>query len=191
MLARVPEGDVEKGDRVVITGGRKGVGVRGVVFWKGPDKFGHGDRFGVEGDDGSTYWVSGTCLAPDEQPPHAAPEVVYQRGDRVYVLDGDDRIEGEVFWVGESRRGGQRLGIRPVGASTGEAWWRDARQVCPCAVEGRDDTADVGPSVEPDGMDPIPPELVGRWSSELPPEPPVDEAWLDGVWPPDEEVGRP
>ena len=49
---------IDKGTRVTIIGGRRGKGQSGSVFWTGKNKWGDGDRLGVRGDDGETYWVS-------------------------------------------------------------------------------------------------------------------------------------
>ena len=49
---------IDKGTRVTIIGGRRGKGQSGSVFWTGKNKWGDGDRLGVSGDDGETYWVN-------------------------------------------------------------------------------------------------------------------------------------
>ena len=50
-------GEVDKGDRVEILRGKKSVGARGLVFWKGKSKHGPGMRLGVRTDDGAKVFV--------------------------------------------------------------------------------------------------------------------------------------
>ena len=58
-----------KGDRVAITGGKQGVGVRGDVFWIGENKYGPGWRYGVKGDDGETYWLDAEKIGEEKNAP--------------------------------------------------------------------------------------------------------------------------
>ena len=46
-----------KGARVKIIRGRSGVGVSGEIFWKGDSRYSDGERLGIRGDDGETYWI--------------------------------------------------------------------------------------------------------------------------------------
>lgn len=127
---------VEKGARVRITGGRKAVGTTGTVFWLGPNKWGEGERAGIEGDDGETYWITVQHLEPTDDAP---PEVeVPEKGDTVrFELEGVE-VEGVVFWTGPAKSGrGTRLGVRDP---SGEAHWIDARKVLAGAP------ADEGPA---------------------------------------------
>lgn len=118
-------GEIEKGTRVVVVKGRKAVGTTGTVFWIGDNKFGEGKRAGIEGDDGETHWISVEYL---EETDGAAPEVEPpQKGDGVAWMDGDQRLTGTVFWVGESKSGrGYRVGVKD---EAGETIWLDARQI--------------------------------------------------------------
>jgi hypothetical protein len=59
------EESIEKGSRVEIVGGRSGQGAKGEVFWVGPSQYGPGERYGVRGDDGETYWVDGRHVVPE------------------------------------------------------------------------------------------------------------------------------
>lgn len=120
---------MEKGERVEITGGRDGVGQIGEIFWKGPNKFGPGDRYGVRADDGATYWVVEADIQRSGAPAAVPADTgeTYAKGDRVRVTQRGVEHVGNVFWLGDSKAGGQRLGIKP---DTGEeAIWIDARFV--------------------------------------------------------------
>ena len=122
----------EKGDRAAIVKGRKNVGVRGQVFWIGDNKYGDGKRYGLRGDDGETYWVDGTNIGPEEGAPPAPdappPKETFAKGSRVSITKGPSAgVEGEVFWVGESKYGvGMRYGIKD---GSGETHWADSNQV--------------------------------------------------------------
>lgn len=121
---------MEKGTRVVVTKGRKAVGVTGTVFWTGPDQYSDGLRVGVRGDDGETYWLNGEyleALDPEDTRAAVEPAETFEKGDRVSWEAGGETLEGEVFWIGENKFGpGQRLGVRDAG---GEAHWLDAVRV--------------------------------------------------------------
>lgn len=183
---------MDKGDRVRITGGRQGKDKTGTIFWKGPNKYGSGDRFGVRGDDGETYWVSSDHVeSSDAKAPPVDSGPTFEKGDRVvYSVRGVEGT-GEVFWIGESRNGpGQRLGVRPEDSD--EAVWVDARQ---CRAATDDDkpaprlvTADptwdpVSQGDDDDGMTFA--EQLGL--DEMPPGPPVDDAMADQWVDEDEE----
>ncbi len=119
---------IDKGDRVRVTKG-PAEGVTGTVFWKGENKYGPGDRFGIRGDDGQTHWIDGASVAPTDAAVPAGPEL--SRGDRVaFQHEGEERF-GTVFWTGQSRHGpGQRLGVNPDGAEgRDDAVWIDSLAV--------------------------------------------------------------
>lgn len=121
----------DKGDRAAIVGGRKGVGVRGEVFWIGENKYGSGSRYGLRGDDGDTYWIDETHLGPEgDAPPTPEYEAkpVLEKGTHVAIVKGSDAgKEGEIFWVGDSKFGpGMRYGVRGDDAET---YWADERQI--------------------------------------------------------------
>lgn len=121
-----------KGDRAAIVGGRKNVGVRGQVFWIGENKYGPGQRYGLRGDDGETYWVTDANIGPEEGAPPApesnAPKETLSKGSRVSITKGPTAgVEGEIFWVGDSKFGvGMRYGIKDA---EGESYWADHNQV--------------------------------------------------------------
>lgn len=129
------EAKYEKGDRAAIVSGKQDVGVRGSVFWIGPNKWGPGMRYGLRGDDGATYWVDESNLGDEEGAP-PAPEVeeVEEReklgkGDRVKIVKGREGVgkEGSIFWVGESRYGkGMRYGVKGDDEAT---YWADGTEV--------------------------------------------------------------
>ena len=177
----------DKGARVQIKPGNNGAGVCGEVFWKGPKKWGTGDRLGVRGDDGQTYWIDEVAVeAATSQAPEPEPGDTFSKGDRVSFRNRGQTGTGRVFWVGENKRGpGQRLGINDDEGE--DAVWLDAR-----FASHLDD--DPGPSPETsapnrhqrapaqpfdsDETDEIP------WSppiqmDELPPAPPMDDAMVD------------
>ena len=181
-----------KGARVSITGGKKGKGVAGEVFWIGDNKFGEGKRYGVKGDDGETYWIAGEHLNAETgaRPPMASgAEPALRKGDRVWVPLAGTEAVGEVFWVGASKRGdGTRVGVKDPG---GETHWFDARQL----RKANDDApaARPAPKAVPVGhRDEPPPFDDGPGDSEPPPwgdvpawedapawdePPPADEDW--------------
>jgi len=125
------ESTFAKGDRAAIVGGRKNpVGMRGQVFWVGENKFGEGNRYGLKGDDGVTYWVNEPDIGPEEgaPPPPEMPDVpseTFEKGSRLSIVKGPSAgTEGEVFWVGESKFGPHmRYGIKD---DEGETHWADA-----------------------------------------------------------------
>lgn len=125
------EGAFAKGDRAAIVGGRKNpIGMRGQVFWVGENKFGEGMRYGLRGDDGVTYWCNDGDIGPEEgaPPPPEMPEPsgeAFEKGSRVSIVKGPSAgLEGEVFWVGESKFGPHmRYGIKD---DEGETHWADA-----------------------------------------------------------------
>lgn len=153
---------MDKGTRIKIVQGQSGVGIAGEIFWVGANKYGPGKRFGVRGDDGETYWVDAELVEPTSEAapgPQDASEL-FQKGDRVAFKVGGREGEGEVFWIGESRRGGQRLGVRPT--DDDEAVWLDSRQAT------RLDETPGG--AEPDLGEPPP---LDAWP------PPIDDATLE------------
>jgi hypothetical protein len=116
---------VARGARVRITGGKKAVGTTGTVFWTGPNKWGEGERLGVEGDDGETWWVASTHVEPTDDAP---PEIeLPAKGARVrFELDGVE-VEGTVFWTGPAKSGrGHRIGVT---SPSGDSHWVDARKL--------------------------------------------------------------
>ena len=75
---------MDKGTRVRIKSGRNGKGETGEIFWKGPNKWGEGERFGIRGDNGETYWVAEKDVEPHSgsaPEPEAGPS--FAKGDRV------------------------------------------------------------------------------------------------------------
>jgi hypothetical protein len=99
------------------------------VFWKGPNKYGSGERLGVRGDDGGTYWVADSDVEPTtSESPKLEAGSSFEKGDRVGFRNQGRDGTGSVFWLGQSRNGpGQRLGIRDDDGD--EAVWLDARFV--------------------------------------------------------------
>ncbi len=122
----------DKGDAVAIIGGKRDVGVRGEVFWVGPNRYGPGFRYGVKARDGRTLWVDEAHVgseegAPPEPPPPERP--VLDKGAPVRITGGREGVgeEGEVFWVGESKFGpGMRYGVKNA---EGETFWVDEAEV--------------------------------------------------------------
>lgn len=177
---------MDKGTRVTITGGGKGVGMHGIVFWKGPNKWGAGERLGVRADDGETYWVQDADVeeATGAPPPPEGPR--FEKGDRVAFEVGGRAGTGTVFWVGENRHGpGQRLGVRDdTPPADDDAVWLDARQAKPLSGEERT----PAPDDEEEG---VPPEYAVSLA-ELPPAPPLSddevETWAATA---DEDVDEP
>lgn len=127
-------GDVAKGDRVKIIGGKQGVGEVGDVFWLGENKYGPGIRAGVKTEDGKTYWVDTNELGtPDavvsESEIEAAKEnSKFAKGDAIRITGGEGSgSEGTIFWWGESKFGpGMRAGVE---AEDGEKYWVDAEHL--------------------------------------------------------------
>lgn len=174
---------MDKGARVTIVRGRQGVGVSGEIFWKGPNKYGEGDRFGIRGDDGETYWISEEDVEPAAgPPPELEPGRAYEKGDRVAFSQGGRDGTGTVFWVGQSRHGpGQRLGVRddaPEGED--DAVWIDARLVRPLEEGEVVPSAPAAPAAPAPAADPAPDEdwAAPAGPDDLP-EPPPDDGYLD------------
>jgi len=165
----------DKGERAAIVKGRKGVGVRGEVFWVGPNKYGEGMRFGLKGDDGLTYWVDEADIGTEAEAPPAPPPPpagpILEKGDRAEIVSGKDAgKQGEVFWVGQSRYStDMRYGMKD---DDGETYWVDQPIV-----------RKVGGSTE----NPDPPRSDGppNEASETPPPPDPDERRLDDELPPE------
>ncbi len=175
---------VDKGTRVEIVDGRQGKGQSGTVFWTGKNKWGDGERLGVRGDDGETYWVSDqdvevTNAKAPEQP--AGP--TFEKGDRVAFKQRGQEGTGTVFWIGQSRSGpGQRLGINDDNGE--EAVWLDARLAR--ALDGESPAPSPntrasrpGPSAELESD-----QTPDAWSpsldiGDMPPEAPMDDQAMD------------
>lgn len=170
---------MDKGARVTITDGRQGKGVSGVIFWKGPNKWGEGERLGVRGDDGETYWVADADVEPatGAPPPVQDAGPTFAKGDRVRFKQGGREGTGSVFWTGESRQGpGQRLGIRDDDGE--DPVWIDARLAEALTDEPRS-------AMPPGGRAPVhlggDDEDAAPWvpslsEDELPPAAPWDDA---------------
>jgi hypothetical protein len=174
-----------KGDRVAITGGRKGLGVRGDIFWVGENKYGPGWRYGLKGDDGETYWLDEANVGDEKgapPPPEGSQPSTeeFEKGDRVRIRAGDDKgVVGSVFWVGESKFGkGMRYGIR---GDDEETYWADQAQ-----VEASDEPAPEGQaSARNEFSDDAPlPEDPGAFEA----PPPEDD---DFVGAPSDDAGDP
>ena len=116
---------MDKGSRVRITTG-PGAGVTGTIFWSGKDKYNGGMRFGVRGDDGETHWVGERAVEATDAPEPVVDGPSFEKGDRVEFKQQGQVGTGTVFWTGDSRRGGQRLGIRND-EDPDNAVWLDAR----------------------------------------------------------------
>ncbi len=163
----------KKGDRVKIVEGQ-GSGQHGEVFWIGPNKWGPGSRLGVRGDDGETYWINEEDTEPSTaEAPALDPGETFEKGDRVAFEQRGQQGEGAVFWTGQSRDGGQRLGVRPDDSE--DAVWLDARFAR--RAERRTTPAPLTPPAD-DQHDPIeyePPLAL----DDQPPEAPLDDAWAD------------
>lgn len=114
-----------KGSRIRITTG-PGAGVTGSIFWTGKDKYRGGQRFGVRGDDGGTHWVGEPEVEATDAPEPTFDGPTFEKGDRVSYKQGSDEGTGSVFWIGDSRQGGQRLGVRND-HDPDNAVWIDAR----------------------------------------------------------------
>jgi hypothetical protein len=174
-----------KGDRAAIVAGKRDVGVRGAVFWIGPNKYGEGMRYGLRGDDGATYWVDESQVGPEAGAP-PAPErparEALSKGDRVKITSGREGVgtTGEIFWVGDSKFGvGLRYGVR---VSEDETYWVDEAHVE--LVEkgeggGGGRRASRGSDATP------PPKRTQAAAGETPP--PVD----DEGWPSDDDYAAP
>lgn len=169
-----------KGDRVRITGGRQGVGLTGEVFWKGPNKYGPGERLGVRGDDGQTYWTTDSDVEPSDSRLDPTPGEQFDRGARVRFQRDGTMLRGEVFWTGQSRNGpGQRLGVRVEGEE--EPTWIDARFV---KADDQPSPAVSTPADDQPGDDQPADEMPSDWApaldmGDMPPAPPLDDALID------------
>jgi hypothetical protein len=180
---------VDKGQRVKIVGGRQGLDQSGTIFWKGANKWGKGERLGVRGDDGETYWVSDEdCEAATGSAPIQEAGDTFAKGDRVLFKNNGQDGRGTVFWIGQSRNGpGQRLGVNDDAGE--DAVWLDANR---CKALSEDD--DQGPPPQ-QRQDPAP---AGRpsdgWAEDdqqpdaftpsvgmddIPAPPPMDDDQLD------------
>ncbi|TNE87123.1 MAG: hypothetical protein EP330_19325 [Deltaproteobacteria bacterium] len=174
---------MDKGTRVRIIGGRNGKGKTGEIFWKGPNKWGEGERFGVRGDDGQTYWVAEKdCEKASGPAPEPEAGDTFEKGDRVRFQWRGREGTGTVFWIGESRNGpGQRLGVRddaPEGEE--DAVWLDAR-FCKALGEEEDGHAPA-PRQERQAASDYDDEIPAAQSYEMPPlddGPPLDDAYVD------------
>lgn len=174
----------DKGDRAAIVSGRKGVGIRGEVFWIGPNKYGPGMRYGLKGDDGQTHWLDESEIGPEAEAPPAPPPPpagpVLAKGDRAEIVSGKDAgKQGEVFWTGQSRYSDQmRYGIKD---DDGETYWVDQPLVK--KVGGASEGARRGDAAPEQG----PPNDDGPWggSSEEPPPNDPDERRLEDDLPPE------
>ncbi|MEC7948822.1 MAG: hypothetical protein VX265_14740, partial [Myxococcota bacterium] len=172
-------------------------------FWKGPNKYGPGERLGLRGDDGETHWIDSASVEPTDA---AVPEgPTFERGDRIrFRLQGREG-SGTVFWTGQNRHGpGQRLGVNPDdGDGRDDAVWLDARAAQPLPPEedergaeprggsargnpyGGDDTRSAGR--EGDGWrseepEPIPHEYQGNVGlDDMPPAAPWDDGAADAM----------
>ncbi len=170
---------VKKGDRVKILEG-KGCDQHGEVFWTGPNKWGAGLRLGVRGDDGETYWVGEADTEPStERPPAPEPAESFEKGDRVAFTQRGQQGEGTVFWTGQGRTGGQRLGVRPDDSE--DAVWLDARFASRAAPPAPAAPAAPAAPREPpvqdgDGYTEYAPSLG---PDDLPPMAPLDDAYVD------------
>lgn len=130
---------MKKGSRVRFKSGPK-AGVSGSIFWTGKDKYKGGQRFGIRGDDGETHWASDSEVEPSDAPePEVDEGEKFEKGDRVRYRDRSNTSTGSVFWVGDSRQGGQRLGIRDD-HDPDNAVWLDAH-----SAERLDEADDEGP----------------------------------------------
>jgi len=165
---------VNKGDRVKILAGQ-GEGQCGEVFWKGPNKWGSGERLGIRGDDGGTYWANDGDVEPSRvAAPAPDPGPRFEKGDRVSFKQRGQPGQGTVFWIGQSRSGaGQRLGVRPD--DDDEAVWLDARFAQPLQEPIAPEPA-AAPMDEPSDYDESPPSLD---VDDGPPPPPMDDDYID------------
>ncbi len=116
---------MDKGSRVRITSGPQ-TGITGTIFWSGKDKYNGGKRFGVRGDDGETHWVGESIVEATDAPEPVADGPTFEKGDRVAFKQQGQVGTGTIFWLGDSRQGGQRLGVRND-ADPDNAVWIDAR----------------------------------------------------------------
>lgn len=105
------------GKRARVVRGRKvPLGTEGTVIWVGPNRYRYYGpaRVGLRDDAGAVHWTSESnleFLAATEPPD---PNI--HRGDRVQVVreapGAPLGASGEVFWVGRSRSGRLRVGLK-------------------------------------------------------------------------------
>ena len=120
------EWPVDKGTRIKVKSGPHS-GKLGAVFWTGPDKFKGGLRLGVRTDEDETLWLSESEVeVSNARAATTKPSKLFEKGDRVRFRNNGTEGTGSVFWTGESKQGGQRLGIRDD-ADPDNAVWTDAR----------------------------------------------------------------
>lgn len=128
------DGEIAKGSRVKIIGGKEGIGDIGDVFWLGENKYGPGMRAGVKTEKGITYWVDTNDLGSvdahvsDTEIEASKENSKFGRGDDVRIISGEGvGATGTIFWWGESRFGpGMRAGVE---AENGEKYWIDAENL--------------------------------------------------------------
>jgi hypothetical protein len=195
---------VKKGSRVKFKSGAK-AGVTGTIFWTGKDKYKGGERYGVTGDDGQTHWANSSEVEASDAPePDADAGEQFDKGDRVRFRDRGNTGTGTVFWTGDSRRGGQRIGIRDD-HDPDNAVWLDARAAERLSEEedqgapdqsgrGRDAGRSTAPSAAggwaedgPD-FDNTAEAMQGMGDGQVPDPPPdmpgpapMDDSYLDGL----------
>ena len=173
---------MDKGTRVTIVDGHQGKGQSGSVFWTGKNKWGDGERLGVRGDDGETYWVSDADVetTTGEAPEQPAGDT-FEKGDRVSFTQRGQAGTGTVFWIGQSKNGpGQRLGVRDDNGE--EAVWIDARIAK--ALEGDAPPPARQNSNSGSAQEGESDQTPDAWSpsldiSDMPPEAPIDDSSAD------------
>ncbi len=188
----------DKGDRAAIVAGRKGVGVRGSVFWIGDNKYGPGMRYGLRGDDGETYWADETEIGSEEGAPPAPPPKekkpssgkTFEKGDYVTITSGPGGVglTCQVFWTGASKYSDEmRYGVK---SDDDETFWVDGNQVeaanppsgsksLPTSGDATSE-ADGSLAERPAGASEVPDSAPGPTDGDLPPE-----AFEDGEAPPE------
>ena len=112
----------------VFQGKKAPIGMTGLIFWIGDNKYGEGKRIGLQGDDGETYWIPMDDVQPSaevQQTESSGPEPT--KGANVkWGREGGEKF-GTVFWLGPAKNGtGNRIGVNDQG---GETHWLSARQV--------------------------------------------------------------
>lgn len=185
---------MDKGTRVKVVRGNKDVGVVGTVFWVGENRYGPGQRLGIKGDDGQTYWMNEDLVEETTEGPPEPEGPVPQKGDRVQWRQGDLSGYGRVFWTGKSRSGPfQRFGVED---DDGETRWFDQPFL---KVVDAEEGVSTGP-VEPappagPGWEDVPEAAAddpGEWQAAAPvgPPPSMEEppAWDHVPVPEDEEA---
>ncbi len=123
---------MDKGDRVRIVKGRQGKDQTGSIFWVGENKYGSGQRFGISGDDGETYWIpEENCEQLEAGSAGFAQEEVsfeFDKGDRVAWKNNNGSGVGTIIWIGDNKHGpGKRVGVRDENME--EAVWLDGRLI--------------------------------------------------------------